>query len=141
MNEIMPVISKEFARRQVSELYRGKITLPQCLILEFLQREGETKMTALADFMNVTTAAITGIVERLVRDRYVYRVSDPSDRRIIKVKLTSRGLDLVKKVNQQRREIVISIFGKISPQERQDYLKILLRIRDILIKEKHNSLR
>lgn len=134
MNELLPITIKEFSRRQVNELYKGKITLPQFLILEFLHRQGESKMTDLADFMHVTTAAMTGIGERLVRDGYVVRVYDLQDRRIIKVRLTARGNGLVRKVCQQRRQMLIDIFGKLSGQDRQDYLRILTQIRDILLR-------
>ena len=136
MNEIMPIVVKEFARRQINELYKGKITLPQFLILELLHREGESKMKDLAYFMKVSTAAMTGIVDRLVKYGYVLRAYDTQDRRIIRIKLTSKGAVLVKKVNQQRRQMIINIFGKISEDERQDYLKILMRIRDILTQGK-----
>lgn len=132
MNKVMPVIMKEFGRRLVSALYKGKITLPQFLILEFLHREDESKMTALAHFMNVTTAAMTGIVERLVRAGYIIRTYEAQDRRIIKVKLTAQGIDLVKKINQQRCQMVIKIFGKISEADRQEYLRILMQIKEIL---------
>ena len=42
IHEIMPVIIREFARRQVDELRKGKITLPQILILDFLDKKGES---------------------------------------------------------------------------------------------------
>lgn len=135
ISEVMPVIIKEFARRQVNELYKGKITLPQFLILELLYRQGESKMTALAQVMRVTTSAMTGIVERLVRDGYLIRVDDPLDRRIIKVKLTGKGHQLVKKINQQKLQMTLKIFGKISEKDRADYLRILLQIKEILSKE------
>lgn len=135
MNQVMPMIIKEFIRRQANELYKGKITLPQFLILEFLHRENESKMTSLAHFMKVTTAAMTGIVDRLVRDGYVLRAYDPEDRRIIKVRLTARGTELVKKISEQRRKMVIKIFGRISEADRYDYLRILMQIKDILAKE------
>lgn len=134
INEVMPVMLKEFARRQVAELYKGKITLPQFSVLEFLHRQGESRMKDLADFMHVTTAAMTGIGDRLVRDGYVVRVYDPQDRRIIKIKLTGKGNDLVKKVRQQRRHMVINVFGRMSGQDREDYLRILTQIKEILIK-------
>mgnify|MGYP001614567880 FL=1 len=136
MNEIIPVIIKGFSRRLATELYKGKITLPQFLILEFLHREGESKMTDLARFMGVSTAAMTGIVDRLVRDGYAVRTFYPHDRRIIKVKLTTRGGELLRKVNQQRRQMLIKIFGRISETDRREYLRILMQIKDILTKEK-----
>jgi len=135
MNEVMPGIIQGFARRQADELYKGKITLPQFLILDFLSQQGESRMTDMAHFMHVTTAAMTGIVDRLVGYGYVARVYDPEDRRIIKIKLTLHGSELVKKINEQRRSMIIKIFGSISGTDRQDYLRILMQIREILTKE------
>jgi len=135
MNEVMPGIIQGFARRQADELYKGKITLPQFLILDFLSQQGESRMTDMAHFMHVTTAAMTGIVDRLVGYGYVARVYDPEDRRIIKIKLTPHGSALVKKINTQRRSMVIKIFGSISETDRQDYLRILMQIRDVLSKD------
>jgi len=133
MNEVMPVIIKEFARSQFNQL--GQITLPQFLILGFLHKEGESKMTGLARFLRVSTPAMTGIIDRLVRDGYAARESDSEDRRIIKISITSKGSQLVKKVMEQRKKMVIKIFGKISEQDRKDYLRILLQIKEILFKE------
>jgi len=135
INEIIPLMMKEFARRQLKELYQDRITLPQFLILGFLHKEGEPRMSYLARFMDVTTAAMTGIVDRLVRDGYVVRVYEPQDRRIIKVKLTAAGNALVRKINEQRRKMVIKIFGRISEADRREYLRILTQIKDILSKE------
>jgi hypothetical protein len=39
---------------------------------------------------------------------------------------------MVKKINAQKRQMIIEIFGKISQEEREDYLRILMRIRQIL---------
>lgn len=135
MNEVMPVVIKEFARRQLNQLYRGQITLPQFFALAFLQKEGESKMTDLAHFLHVTTAATTGIVDRLVRDGYVIRESGAEDRRIIKIRTTAKGNELVKKVNEQRKRMIINIFGRISGKDRKDYLRIILQIKEILLKE------
>lgn len=135
MNEIMPGIIQGFARRQADELYKGKITLPQFLILDFLSRQGESRMTDMAHFMHVTTAAMTGIVDRLVGYGYVVRVYHPEDRRIIKIKLTAQGNALLKKINRHRRQMVINIFGRLSQGNRRDYLRILLEIKEIFTKE------
>jgi 5'-methylthioadenosine phosphorylase len=69
-----------------------------------------------------------------VRDGYIKRAYDPNDRRIVRVKLIARGSDLVEKINEQRRQMVIKIFGKISENDRNDYLRILMQIKNILTK-------
>ncbi len=132
LNEIMPVLMREFARVQPKEIYKGLVTMPQVLILQYLNSQEIVKMTDIANFMNVSTAATTGIVDRLVKSGYVFRVFDQEDRRIIKIKITPKGLALMKKLVHERRKMVISIFSKISEQDRQDYLRILMRIRDVL---------
>ena len=139
LSEIIPLISNEFLKQQSSEFYRVKITVPQILILNFLHLRGPTKMSDMAHAMQVTTAAMTGIVDRLVRDGYTVRVYDASDRRIIRIKLTSKGSKIVEKINQDRRQMIIRIFGRISHAERQEYLRILMHIRDILIEEKKSQ--
>ena len=135
MNEVMPVILKRFVRMQAEELNKGQVTPPQILILEFLARKGPSKMTDIARFMGTSTPASTGIVDRLVKSGYVIRSFDENDRRIVKIKINPKGLDLVKKLSFNRRNMLINIFGRISKQDRFDYLRILKKIRDNLIKE------
>lgn len=135
INEIMPLIIKEFVRRQENELCKGKITLPQFVILDFLLNKQVANMTEISRFMGVSTAAITGIVDRLVKYGYVARMPEPQDRRIIKIMLTSTGSSLAKKIIQQRRKTVMDIFGKVSESDRSEYLRILSRVHDILARK------
>lgn len=132
INEIMPIIMREFIKQQTGAFYKEKITLPQFVILDVLNRQGELHMTELAHAMNVTTAAMTGIVDRLVRDGYLGRIHDLRDRRVIRVRLTARGSRAVKNVSQKRRQMIINVFGKITQAERENYLNILMHIRDRL---------
>lgn len=135
MNQIIPEIMKGFARSQNNEVYKGKVTLPQILILEFLKSKGESKMSELAKYMKVSTAASTGIISRLVRQGYVQRVYDRNDRRIIKIQLSLRGSGLLRKINLQRAQSVTRIFGQISENDRAEYLRILMQVKGILDKE------
>ncbi|MDD3087268.1 MAG: MarR family transcriptional regulator [Candidatus Omnitrophica bacterium] len=128
MNEIMPILMKEFAHMQPQEIYKGKVTLPQILVLQYLSTQDSVKMTDIANFMKVTTAAVTGIVDRLVKAGYVNRIFDQNDRRIIKIEINLKGQALMKKVAHERRRMVMRIFGKVTEKDRQDYLRVLMRI-------------
>jgi len=72
-------------------------------------------------------------VDRLVRDGYVVRALEPNDRRIIRIKISTKGAVLVDKFNKNQRAMILKIFGKISDKDRRDYLRILMQIRDILV--------
>jgi len=102
----------------------------------FINGRGQAKMTDAARFMSVSTAAMTGIVNRMVRDGLVARLYDLKDRRVINIKLTPKGTALVKKIKEQRRAAIIKVFGMISEKERGDYLKIITRIHSILTNDK-----
>ena len=135
--DIMPVISKEFFKRQSEDFYNIKITLPQYVVLEIVHKYGEIKMTDIAHHMDISTAAITGIVGRLVRDGYVTRITDPRDRRIVKIRMMQKGSSMVKGALVQRKKMVAEIFGVISEKERNEYLKILVHIKDHLKNVEH----
>lgn len=134
VSENLVSISKEFMRHRPGDFYKMKVTLPQLAILELLYRSNELNMSDMARFMNVTTAAMTGIVDRLVRDGYVIRTAVPNDRRVIKIKLMAKGNKIAKDVIEQRRHLITKIFGTLSHIEREEYLNLLTRIREGLNK-------
>ncbi len=132
VDEIMPVIAREFLKQKVDNLFKVRLTMPQMIVLNMLDRHGESKMTDLAHFINVTTAAMTGVVDRLVRDGYVRRASDPKDRRIIRTALTAKGKRLVDDIAKERKRMMVKVFGMISQAEREAYLNILTHIQEHL---------
>ena len=126
----MAVIMKGFSKYVSADFYKTKLTMPQVMILDLLHKEDELNMSDLARFLNVTTAAVTGLADRLVKSGYVRRYHDESDRRIVHIKLTAKGAGLVKEMHQKRRQAIIDMFGKITQGERDEYLRILNHIRE-----------
>lgn len=132
VSEVMPAIMKEFLKSQAGGFHKMKITLPQFAIMDILDREKEANMTDLAKAMSVTTSAMTGVVDRLVRDGYVVRSHDIKDRRIIHIKLTSKGTKTVRTAIEDRKRATIKMFAVITPEEREKYLSILEHIKEHL---------
>ncbi|MCM8787969.1 MAG: MarR family transcriptional regulator [Candidatus Omnitrophica bacterium] len=130
--EIFPVIMNSFIKQRLAFFIKGKITVAQFFILDYLYRYGETKMSDIANYVGVSTAALTGIIDRLARDKYVTRVYPERDRRIIKVRLLSKGKEIIEKINSQRKQTLKDIFAKLNQEDRNQYLRILLEIKKIL---------
>jgi len=139
VSEIMPAIMRGLYKQETSEFYKVPITLAQFVVLDILVRDGETRMTDLARSINVTTAAMTGVVERLVKYGYAHRVSDPNDRRIIKVRHTPKGDRIVKSVLDQRKRMIGKMFRVVSQSEREEYLRILNNVRNNMREEENKS--
>ena len=123
-------ISRGFMKYYAEGAHKVKFTLSQIAILDILSRDKESRMSDMARYMGITTAAMTGIIDRLVRDGYVARTSDADDRRVINIKLTGKGVSTVKSLLEQKKRMITKIFGVLSEKERNEYLEILTRIQD-----------
>lgn len=90
------------------ELNKGNVSFPQFFLLTYLSSEEYLTMSDIAKKMGHSTAAATGLVDRLEKLAYVERVHAAEDRRKIMVRITSKGIDLVSKM---RTEIATDLAG------------------------------
>lgn len=134
LDKIMFVLMKGFVRRQMKLIAKENLTLPQFIILGYLQKEQECKMSQLADFMQVSLPTATGLVDKLVRQKLVLRLPDPKDRRIVRIRLTGQGQRLIKKIQAQRHKTIKELFSQISEFDRKEYLRILNNVKEKIYK-------
>ena len=91
-----------------TELNKGNISFPQFFLLTYLSSEEYLTMSDIAKKMGHSTAAATGLVDRLEKLAYVERVHGSEDRRKIMVRITTKGVELVAKM---RADIVTDLVG------------------------------
>ncbi len=128
MVELSPQVVRGFARYENNDLTKGKITLPQFWILDYLHRSGSDKMSSLAQYLNISPASTTGLIDRLMEQKLVTRKDDLHDRRIVWIELTFRGKDMILSIRKQKIQTLTEVFAKISSDDRLRYLDILERI-------------
>ena len=138
MIELMPHLVRGFARHESNYLSRGEITLPQLWAMEHLSRQPEgSPMHALAKFLHVSRPAATGLINRLIAQRLVRRAHDVvADRRIVRVAITAKGQQILDNIWEQKRRMIVDVFGQISPRDRAQYLSTLERVVSILSHER-----
>ena len=91
-----------------TELNKGNVSFPQFFLLTYLSSEEYLTMSDIAKKMGHSTAAATGLVDRLEKLGYVERVHAAEDRRKIMVRITAKGVELVSKM---RKEIATDLAG------------------------------
>lgn len=91
-----------------SELNKGNVSFPQFFLLTYLSSEEYLTMSDIAKKMGHSTAAATGLVDRLEKLSYVERTHAAEDRRKIMVRITAKGVELVSKM---RAEIANDLAG------------------------------
>lgn len=78
------------------------ITTGQLKMLRILGHEDNCTMKELAGMADVTMPTATGLVDRMVESGLAVRSDDPSDRRVVRVKLTAKAKALRTRWRQRR---------------------------------------
>jgi DNA-binding MarR family transcriptional regulator len=102
-----------------SELSKGNLSFPQFFLLTYLSSEDYLTMSAIAKKMGHSTAAATGLVDRLEKLGFVERVHAAEDRRKIMVRITSEGSAIVSTMRGHIASELSSIMADMDDEEAQ----------------------
>ncbi len=80
------------------ELNKGNISYAQFFLLGYLANEDYLTMTDISKKMGHSTAAATGLVDRLEKLGYVQRLHAADDRRKVMVQITRKGIEMVSRL-------------------------------------------
>ena len=104
------------------------VTGPQRLALRVIGLLPGVSAGDLAAILHVHPSTLTGVLQRLVAQRWLRRVDDPGDRRRAILRLTARGV----RINAARRGTVESAVSKVLQgvvaQDRRATMRVLERL-------------
>ena len=80
------------------ELTQGRISYPQFFLLTYLAEEECLSMSSIARMMGHSTAAATGMVDKLQELGHLKRYTAAADRRKIMVRITDQGRELIERM-------------------------------------------
>jgi len=115
-------------RRTVSELTNMleavtgdvRVTPGRINILMTLDSQPEKRLplSELGEYLVVTRANITGLVDGLVKDGLVRRIDHPDDRRMVLAELTEKGKKFITWFAPRHQELVKRIGSCLSPEQK-----------------------
>jgi DNA-binding MarR family transcriptional regulator len=105
---------------------------PQIHTLLCLGMDGALTMGDIARRASVTEKSATGLVDRLERDGYVQRDRDAADRRVVHVKLTARGGEAFRSIEQRIRAKLAALLDLLDAEDRRALFRILQNLVDRL---------
>jgi DNA-binding MarR family transcriptional regulator len=99
--------------------------------------EAQTPMTMgeLSQAVEVPLSTATRIVDSLVDTGYAERLSDPSDRRIVRVGLTLKGQEMYRAIEEMIRRRIERLLRRFTPDECETLLRLMHKILDVLTEE------
>ncbi len=124
------LLSSILERSANREAERHHVTLPQWLALGCIGSEGDAGIThsELCNRLMLSKAPVTGIVDRLVRDGYVQRTADRSDRRVTRIAINPNGIAVWQCVRDAMRDHAAAHCENFSEEELQSAIALLTRL-------------
>ena len=130
----------EFTRKALSvntingQSGENHYNLSQIKTLAAFHEDRSYSMGELSKSIGVATPRMTILVDELENEGLAVREPDTNDRRVIKVRLTSKGKDLLQEFNRQRRRETGILLRRISESDRVELLDSLGRAAQVLKK-------
>ncbi len=107
-----------------------EIPVAQIKLMIHLANHGPQTMSELAEGLEVTTPAITGLVDKLEKRGMVERLRDREDRRVVRVCLSPEAQQIAESHLAERRKKVRAVLATLAPEEQEMFvrtLKLLVR--------------
>ena len=93
-----------------------------------IQQKGNMTMGELSSTLAVPLSTATRIVDWLVDNGYAQRLSDPEDRRIVRVALTDIGYEMHEIIESYIRQRVQQIFSCLTLEEQATLLTLIGKV-------------
>lgn len=94
------------------------LSMPQFSILMQLHHKGACGVSDISERFDITNAAASQLVDKLVQGGLIKREEDPKDRRAKLLNLTDKGSDLIQRGIEERYRWVDQLSGKLTTEER-----------------------
>ncbi len=107
------------ARRQYQlDVWMGlPLTIAQLKSLFFISNQGSTNLGNLARALGVTPSNVTGIVDRLVEQNMVSRKENPENRRMLSLRVTATGEELIASLRERKRGYMSEALARMNEDE------------------------
>lgn len=94
-------------------LVRQGISMTQLHVMHLLDHHGEMPMSRLAEMLDVSLSNGTGLIDRVEERGFVERIRVPSDRRMVMVRLTPAGRQMLDEIETVREQILSRVLDKL----------------------------
>jgi DNA-binding MarR family transcriptional regulator len=95
------------------------LSMSQAGVLFRLHRRGLSKgVSDIGDYLGVTSAAASQLLDRLVQQGLISRTEDPEDRRTKRLSLTERGRRVIEEALRSRQRWFTSLAKGMTEEER-----------------------
>ncbi|CJG06607.1 MarR family winged helix-turn-helix transcriptional regulator [Priestia megaterium] len=102
----LQVLFEKMQPEMMESLNEHEMTPTQLFVLSYLKKVGSSKVSQIAELMDVKPSAVTLLVDRLEQHNFVAREHNKEDRRVVDITLTEFGHRKLEDVLNGRKAIM-----------------------------------
>jgi len=137
LNYIMPLFHRAIKKKlfqNKTELTQHGLLPPHYEIMRMLHESGQVHISSIADRLFIPRPQMTYLIDRLVDMGMVERSTDPSDRRMLDIQLSSKGKLIIEEHKDHVRNALKESMADIPDDELNEVSASLQKIRDVFSK-------
>ncbi|WP_243414717.1 MarR family winged helix-turn-helix transcriptional regulator [Sporosalibacterium faouarense] len=111
-----------------------KLSKSELFAMLIVDRYGEVIMSKISNEINISMSTASGIVDRLVKKKYLKRERSDLDRRIVLIKLTKKGQNTIETLKKSINKYLNIIYESLTDEEIKVLTNVLIKVMDALSK-------
>lgn len=104
------------------------ITASQAVVLNFLNEEDKVLAGTLGQKLQITSATMTGILDRLEKLDLIERKNHPTDRRALLICLTQTGNQCAREIHRIMIDANREFLNRFAPQDAEAFKEMLITV-------------
>jgi len=133
--DLLNEVNSSFHKNLEEYFAKWSLTASQILVLTLLDKHEDMKISEIAARMGFADSNISGIVDRLENAGFVGRTRSTEDRRIVKVSLTDKALELKKEFDLSIEEYFNQFLKRTSQEELDSMVINLEKLKQLLARK------
>lgn len=129
---LMGLVHRRSAGGTLALMNEAGLTMAQMVALHVLDHLGAQSVTAIASFLNLSPAATSHLVDRLVTSGFVLRTEDQEDRRQKRIAITPAGRTLAARVHEERAREFASALALVPAELQRQFAGVLEHVVEAL---------
>lgn len=92
------------------------------------KKQREMKVSEISQLLKVTPPTVTQIINTLEKDGLIERRIDPNDRRVVKIKLSPKGMEVARKAREAFTETLLGLIDYLGEEESEQLAELLTKV-------------
>ncbi|MFL0252213.1 MarR family winged helix-turn-helix transcriptional regulator [Clostridium neuense] len=125
----------KFHSKYIAGITHGEMHVLFCMKKGFKNEKEGIKVSQLSKKLRVASPTITQQINALESRGFVKRTMDLNDRRVVRIQLTDKGEEILKKAQKEFHDLVYGLVDYLGEDDSDKFIELLTKLFDYMKEE------